>query len=138
MNALSTLTVDSLHSGLHLEVGLVVDAEPGRGEGGEPLVADGVAAGLAGAVGALGQASEGPVDVGQLGLDLLEDRELLLPLEGIAGAVGGVLVDVGQLGGAVLLGLVSEVVVLDARAEPEQALLLVGQVAAGGVLVHGA
>jgi hypothetical protein len=30
------------------------------------------------------------------------------------------------------------VVVLDARPEPEQALLLVGQVAAGGVLVHGA
>ena len=65
----------------------------------QPLVADGAAAGLARAVGALVEALHRPFDVGDLGLDLLEDREVLLPLEGLGADVGIVLAEVGQLAG---------------------------------------
>ncbi len=50
--------------------GPVLGAEGGGGLGGEPLVVDDGAAGLAGAVGALVEAGEGSLDVGQLRLDL--------------------------------------------------------------------
>ena len=64
-------------------------------------------------------------------------RELLLALEGVAGRVGRVLVDVRQLGRAVLLGLVVQVPVLEARPQALEAVALVGEVAAGVVVVHG-
>src|ERR687897_224551 len=63
-----------------LEVALMVDAEPGGGHDREPLVADRVAAHLARAVRTLVEAPKRPIDVGQLGMHLLEDRELLLAL----------------------------------------------------------
>src|SRR5947199_4793 len=55
---------------------LVAQAEPGRGHGFQTLVADGLAAGFAGAVGAVVNPADGPVDQIQLGFDLLEQGEV--------------------------------------------------------------
>ena len=114
----------------------MVDAEPGGGHDREPLVADRVAANLARAVRTLVEAPERPIDVGQLGMHLLEDRELLLALERVAGGVGGMLVDVRQLGGAVLLRLVVEVLVLQRRAQSQETVVLVAQVLPCGIALH--
>src|SRR5690606_11115815 len=73
---------------------------------------------------------------GELGLHLLEDRQRLLALERVAGGVGGVLVDVGELARALLLGLVAEVVPFEHRTEPLEAAVLVAQVTPGVVGVH--
>jgi broad specificity phosphatase PhoE len=119
-----------------LGVALVVHAEPGGRQGGEALVRDGLAAGVAPAVGAAVEPGQRPVDVAELGLDLLEDGELLLPLERVAGGVGGVLRDVRQLGRAVLLGLVVEVVVAERGAQVLEPLLLLRQLGPRLVVVH--
>jgi hypothetical protein len=114
----------------------VLHAEARRGQGGQPLVGDRLAARIAPPVGAAVESPERPVDVRELGLDLLEDRELLLAFERIAGRVRRVLVDVRQLGRAVFLRLVVEVPVLEGRPQALEASVLVGQVAPGGRFVH--
>ena len=47
--------------------------------------------------------AERGLQLGELGLELLEDREVLLALEGVGAGVGGVLVVVGELGAVVVL-----------------------------------
>src|ERR671911_1752395 len=69
-------------------------------------------------------------------MHLLEDRELLLALERVAGGVSGMLVDVRQLGGAVLLRLVVEVLVLQRRTQSHEAVVLVAQVLPCGIALH--
>src|SRR4029453_4644969 len=100
-------------SGLPLRLGLVVDAETGRRHGLEALVADRAAAGLAAAVGAALQALGGGLDLLELVLHLLPQRDVLLHLEGLGAAVARVLVEAGQLAGRLggcLLLLTLEVV----------------------------
>src|SRR5919108_2938057 len=82
---------------LALGLGLVVDAEAGGGRGRQPLLGDLAAARLADAVGALLQPVQGRLDLEQLVVDLLQQGEVLLVLEGLAAEVAGVLVDAGQL-----------------------------------------
>jgi len=55
----------------------VRDAETSGGHRFEAVVTDGLAARLALAVGAIVEPTERAIDVGQLGLDLLENREVL-------------------------------------------------------------
>jgi hypothetical protein len=107
-----------------LGVALVLDAEPCRWNRLEPLVADVATASLAAAVGAVVQPPQRPLDVVELALDAVEDRELLLALEGIARCIGRMLVEVGQLGRRILLGLVVEVLVLDRGPQMGQPFML--------------
>jgi hypothetical protein len=67
------------------------------------LVGDRLTARLARPVGALVEAAQRVVDVGELGLDLLEDREVLLALERLGGDIGRVLRKMRQLRGALVL-----------------------------------
>ena len=62
-----------VEAGVGLGPDLVVEAEPGGGDGGEAFVGDPFAAGFAGAVGAVRDAGEGPADGADLGVDLLEE-----------------------------------------------------------------
>src|SRR4051794_40926217 len=81
------------HARLALGLGLVVHTEASGRHRLEPLLADGVAARLARAVGAVVETAQRVLDIGQLGFDLLEDREVLLPLERLGADVGLVLVE---------------------------------------------
>lgn len=65
------------------------DAEAGRGHGFEPVVADALSARIATAIGAVVETAQRVVDVGELGLDLLEDGEILVALECLGRDVGG-------------------------------------------------
>src|SRR5688500_11655097 len=60
---------------------LVLDAEPGCRTSGQSRRADRLAAGFTDPVAAVGQASLGVLDVGQLGVEVLDDREVSGPLE---------------------------------------------------------
>lgn len=115
----------------------MLDAEASRGLGREALVVDGATTGLASAVRAAVEPAQSPVDIIELHLDLFEDGKLLLALERIAGGIGGMLGEVGELGGTVLLGLVVQVLVLDRLPDPVEPIALGPEVTAGGIRVHG-
>src|SRR4029453_16747728 len=78
-------------------------AERGGGSGDEPGVADVDSAPLAAAVGAAGESLQGGVHGSEVGLDSVQQAEVALPLEGVAGHVGDVLVHVGELAGVLPL-----------------------------------
>src|SRR5438094_107116 len=90
--------------------GLVLEAEARRRHGLEALLRNGLAVELARAVGAVVETPQGVLDVGQLGLDLLEDRQVLLAFERLGADVGLVLVDGGKLAEVLVFGLFGEVV----------------------------
>ena len=119
-----------------LGLGLVLGAEPGGRHRGQRRSSGSSPARLAGAVGPGVEPLQRPVDVGQLGLHLLEDRELLLPLEGVAGGVGQVLVHVGQVRRR-CGPLVVDVPVVHVRSQVVEPGALLGQAAPGVVVVHG-
>src|SRR5205814_255461 len=93
------------------------------------------------------EALEGVLDVGQLGFYLLEDREVLLPLEGLGADVGLVLVDRRQLADGLVLGLVGDVLVVEAglqflnarplRLEPPPGLVRIHPAEPTGRLIEG-
>src|SRR5260221_14386346 len=83
-------------------------AEASRGKRLEAVVADRLAARVTRAISAIVEATQRPLDVGQFGLDLLEDREVLLALEGLRCDVGLMLAEVRELGGRLVLRLVVE------------------------------
>src|SRR6266550_2930163 len=117
--------------------GLMLEAEARRGHGLEALLGNGLAVELARAVGAVVEAPQGVLDVGQLGVDLLEDRQVLLALERLGADVGLVLVDVGQLADGLVLGLVGEVLVVEAGPHLLQTGPLGLEPLLGRVRIHG-
>src|SRR5205085_6742433 len=59
-----------------------------------------------------------------LGIDLLEDRQVLLALEGLGADVGLVLVQGGQLADRLALGLLGEVLVVEFAVQTGETLAL--------------
>src|SRR5919202_680474 len=92
-------------------LGLVLQAEAGSGKGLQAGLVDAATARLTDPVGAVAEPGQGVLDVRQLGLDVLQDGQVLLPLEGLGAHVGLVLVHMGQLAQAVALRLVALVLV---------------------------
>src|SRR4029450_947290 len=121
--------------GLPLRLGLVIDAEAGRRHGLKALVADRAAAGLAGAVGAALQALSGGLDLLELVLHLLQQRDVLLHLEGLGAAVARVLVEAGELAGGLGGGLL--LLTLGVVTDPLEPGALLIEPLAGRGLVHG-
>src|SRR3954452_21793281 len=84
---------------------LACQAQCGTREGHRPTLADRVAAGLADAVGAVGDPGQGPIDLGKLLALVVDNRELLVALEAggahvclvVPGAVTGVAHQPGEL-----------------------------------------
>ena len=75
-----------------LRLGLVVDAEAGGGPGTQAVVVDRAATGLARPVRAFPEPVHRPVDVRQLRVHVLEDRQVALPFERLGPTVGVVLI----------------------------------------------
>src|SRR5947208_7494506 len=115
---------------------LIVDAEAGGRHGLEPGVTDGLPACGAQTVGAVVEPVERVLDVAQLTLDPLEDREVLLALEGLGAGVGLMLAEARQLREVLGLGLLVEVLVGKRLAHAFEAGSLVFQPLAGLVGVH--
>src|SRR5437879_1296568 len=90
---------------------LIVHAEAGGRHGFETGVANRLAARCAPAVRAVVEPAERVLDVAQLTLDPLQDREVLLPLEGLGAGVGLMLAEARQLREVLGLGLVVEMLV---------------------------
>src|SRR5262245_48889135 len=103
----------------------VLEAGAGARHGLQPVRFDLPATDLAGAVGAVVDLAEGGVEVADLGLELLEDREVLLPLEGLGSDVALMLIERGELGDGAGLGLGSDPGLgLAVADEPREALTL--------------
>src|SRR5437764_5410806 len=97
----------------------VFDAGTGPRHGFQPVGLDLLAAYLADAVGALVDLAQGGVEVADLRFQLLEEREVLLPLEGLGADVALVLVERRQLRVLVVLRLRADALGLPL---PDQAL----------------
>src|SRR4051794_11501448 len=115
---------------------LVGQAEASCRLGFETIVADGLAAGFAGAVGAIVKATQRMLDVGQLGLDRLEDREVALSVEGLGADVGLMLIEGGELGQALVLRLGGQTLVGEAIADRPQTGPLLLEALAGVLGIH--
>src|ERR687897_2048484 len=90
----------SLH--LALRADLILDAVARGRARGQPLVADRLPARLAGAVAAVGETCLRVVDVGQLRVDVTDDREIAGALEHLRSGVGDVAAGGGVAGGIAL------------------------------------
>src|SRR6188768_3359318 len=115
---------------------LMGDAEARRWHRLEAFVADGPSTSLAGSVRPVVEPAQRPLDVEQLGLDLLEDRKVLLALEGVRRDVGGVLVHVRQLARRLLLGLLVQALRLEPGSHPFESRSLLAEVLAGIAGIH--
>lgn len=113
------------------------DAEASGGLRREAFVTDRRAARIAGAVGPVIEAVQGALDIGELGLDLLEDREVLLAFERVRPDVGLVHRHVRVLGPALVLGLVVEALGVEANADLLEAGALLVEQPSGVVGLHG-
>jgi len=117
-------------------VALVRDAEASRWHGLESTLVDGSPTRFAAAVRAVVESLERFLDVGKLGVDLVEYGQVLLPFERVAGRIRRMLIEMRELGRTVFFRLVVQVLALDRIPHSTEPLLLLGEVTAGGIGVH--